>query len=370
MPRPLVPLLTTVLVALALAPLTGPAAAQTPPAPTATGSIGVAPGTIDPADPRTRAYFVRTVEPGRSFSDTVRVTNNSTVPVSLAVDAVDGVTAQATGSVFADRGVAATRAGSWLSLGIRSLELAPGKAADVPFTVSVPVGARPGDHLAGVSVFNNAETSQQSGSLTVTTQTRSVVGVLVQVPGAAQRELAISGASLSLLDGLNVPAVTVAVQSPGGLLVKPRILVRLRSSTYDRTVERDLDTVLPESSIGLPERWPETLPAGRYALHIELSAPEMRTVIWDSEQTLGEQLAAAPAGSTGATAAREDRLPLWAVAGLGALGFALLLGLYRLLLLLWKRRKREDDSHLGDTPGDPSEPGPTHDAALAPGSSG
>src|ERR1700749_1942775 len=66
-------------------------------------NFSVRPGHFDPADPVQRAYFKHAAPPGQSFSDDVVVTNAASVPVTLRVYPVDGLTGQTSGAVYANR---------------------------------------------------------------------------------------------------------------------------------------------------------------------------------------------------------------------------------------------------------------------------
>src|SRR5262249_37477636 len=71
----------------------------------APASFSVRPGHYDAADPASRAYFKRVVARGGTFSDTVVLANSGHDPLTLLVNAVDGLTGQTSGSVYANRDV-------------------------------------------------------------------------------------------------------------------------------------------------------------------------------------------------------------------------------------------------------------------------
>ena len=128
-----------------------PAAAQA----AGTFTFTVRPGHYDPADPATRAYFKRQVAPGQSFADDVVVTNGGSAPLILRVDPVDGLTGQTSGAVYANRGRRRRKAGAWIRMSVSRIVVPPRSEATVHFAVDLPVGAAPGDHLAGIA-FQNA----------------------------------------------------------------------------------------------------------------------------------------------------------------------------------------------------------------------
>jgi hypothetical protein len=147
--------------ALALAVL----ASATTPAVAEEGGIAWSVQTADNANGSGRANFAYDVEAGGVVSDSMVVVNTGTEPLSLAVYAADAFTA-ASGEidVLAD-GTPSRAAGTWIAVTPESLELAPGETADVPFTITVPADARPGDHSAGV--VTSLTTRDASSTLSV-----------------------------------------------------------------------------------------------------------------------------------------------------------------------------------------------------------
>jgi hypothetical protein len=114
------------------------------------GGIAWSVQTADNTHGSGRANFAYAVDPGAVISDTMIVVNTGTEPLPLTVYAADAFTA-ASGEidVLAD-GTPSADAGTWVSVAQTAVELAPGQSADVPFTITVPADARPGDHSAGI----------------------------------------------------------------------------------------------------------------------------------------------------------------------------------------------------------------------------
>jgi len=234
------------------------------PAWAATGGFGAAPAHPNPDDPATRAYFKPVLAPGTTYTDDVLVTSSSSGPLNLLVSPVDGLTGQTSGAVYANRDVPVRKAGAWVTPAISALSLAPGAQTLVPFTVAVPANATPGDHLAGIAV-EDANPQSASGQFAVTEVFRTVVGVDIVVPGPAQSDLHLSGLGLRALPGAGVASLTIHIGDHGRKLVKPLVAVSLRGpGGYRRTIDRQLDTILPGDTIAYPFLWPDSLRAGTY----------------------------------------------------------------------------------------------------------
>ena len=232
---------------------------------TTSGGFGAAPAHPNPDDPATRAYFKATLAPGQSYSDEVLVTSSSDAGVSLLISPVDGLTGQTSGAVYANREAPVTKAGTWVTPSISALSLAPGSQALVPFVVTVPAGATPGDHLAGIAVENANPQESSGGQFAVTEVFRTVIGIEVTVPGAAEAQVHLGKLALKALPGTQVATLTIVLGDSGRKLVKPRLAVSLQGpSGYRRKMNRQLDTVLPGDAIHYPFIWPDSLASGTY----------------------------------------------------------------------------------------------------------
>jgi hypothetical protein len=235
------------------------------------GGISLRPGHVDPNDLATRAFFKPTMERGSNYSDFVAVTNTSDSPLDLIASAVDGLTGVTSGAVYANRQDPVRKAGAWVQMATPQFTIAPHAERDIAFTVRVPPDAPPGDHLAGLA-FENAHPQTSTGSFAVTEVIRSVMGVQVQVPGAAVFHVHVDGVEIQTAPGLGTASVVVTLGNDGLRLGKPSLTVTLDGPrAYHRSVTRQLDTILPGDTIPFPLAWPDTLPVGDYTVTAELS---------------------------------------------------------------------------------------------------
>jgi hypothetical protein len=192
----------------------------------------------------------------------------TTQPVTLQV--VDVGTA-ATGGL--DYGSGPPRAvGRWVTLGRRSLALAPSAVAAVPFAVRVPVAVHPGDHVAGLVAYDPGELARERraagkrGGLRLAFRSRLAIAVVVRVPGQRRPRLAFRGA------GVNVSPsgvrIELGLRNTGNTLISP--------TKGDVTVSQDgqplftsavdLDTFAPDSQIRFAIPLPGTPTQGTYHL--------------------------------------------------------------------------------------------------------
>jgi hypothetical protein len=314
------------------------------------GGVSAGPLHWDPSNPATRSYYIPTVPPGGTFTDQIRVQNPNDDAVDLYVNAVDGITAIPSGAVYANRTDPVARWGAWLETGISSMTMGAHQDSLVSFTVRVPADATPGDHLAGVA-FENAHPTPGSGSISITSIVRTVVGVLVKVPGPAAFHLTISAATIQPLSNANLSSVVVTLTDDGRLLGKPRLTINLRGPNgYSRTVTHQFDTILPGDTIQLPFPWPDNLAPGTYRITITATAAEMAgTVSYTGTADLNAALTGVPPAPDTARPAGPtppiiiSTLPAWAVLmtiGTGILVVVLLVAVVLLIGVARRRRAR------------------------------
>lgn len=98
-----------------------------------------------------RPNYSYAVEPGGSLDDALVVTNHDEGELALRVYAADGFTTTSGQLDLRPAEEEPTGVGAWVTLGRSELLLlAPGESAEVPFTLTVPDNATPGDHTGGI----------------------------------------------------------------------------------------------------------------------------------------------------------------------------------------------------------------------------
>lgn len=96
-----------------------------------------------------RDNYSYALDPGGRLDDGLVVVNNGTTPLDLAVYAADAFTTT-NGLDLRTRDQKPTGVGAWVHPGTSHVTVQPGQSTDVPFTVSVPADATPGDHVGGI----------------------------------------------------------------------------------------------------------------------------------------------------------------------------------------------------------------------------
>ena len=231
------------------------------------GAFSARPSPKAPQDQR-GTFFRLHVEKGTDRRQSVVIENLSEETKHLLLNAVDGLTGTTSGSVYANRDDPKTKAGSWIDLPVKSIDLPAGKTMRVPFSLTVPKDARNGDHLAGIAI-QDAHRTHSKSRLSITQIIRVVVGVQIIVDGPKEKALTLGKVEMKALPGTKVPSVVVHLENTGTELCTPLLEVNLTSPDgKQQLVSRQLDTVLPASAIDFPMPWPKALEAGSYEVGV------------------------------------------------------------------------------------------------------
>ncbi|MET7993848.1 DUF916 domain-containing protein [Amycolatopsis sp. NPDC005232] len=145
--------LAAVLLAAGFAATTAlPAAAQDT-ASQDTASQDTAPWAVSTADNEfgaDRVNYSYTAQAGEQVHDGLKVVNNGTAPLELAVYTADAFTRPDGQVDLLARDKKSVGVGAWVRAASDHVKLGPGESADVPFTVAVPAATLAGDFLGGI----------------------------------------------------------------------------------------------------------------------------------------------------------------------------------------------------------------------------
>lgn len=279
------------------------------------GGFGARPAHFNAANPATRAYFIRSVPRGGSFTDQVIVSNTASQPVTLRVYPVDGLTGATSGVVYGNRGDQLNGAGQWVTPAVGQVTVAGSSQQTVAFTVRVPGNATSGQHLAGLAL-QDIHSGKSSGRFSVTEVLRTVVGIEIGVPGPRHSRVALQSFSIAPIQGTTYPSVVVGLTNSGTMLCKPTLAVTLKGPGGEQNATRKLDTVLPGDSIPYPFVWPHSLASGSYVAAITATGCGPRVTLHGTA-SLGTQLvkSSVPAGAVRPSA--SSTVPWWPIALVG-----------------------------------------------------
>ncbi|MGI8329541.1 WxL protein peptidoglycan domain-containing protein [Actinomadura scrupuli] len=96
-----------------------------------------------------RQNYSYTLNPGGRLKDGLVVVNHGTTPLHLAVYAADGFTKEGRLDLVT-KDVQSTRVGAWVRTDRPDVTVRPGESVEVPFTVTLPGDAAPGEYMGGI----------------------------------------------------------------------------------------------------------------------------------------------------------------------------------------------------------------------------
>lgn len=289
---------------------------------------------LKPVSPARLGYFVLAGKPGATLRGKIQVINVGTRAGRTSLYAVDATTGQTSGAVYRSRQEPRRGVGGWIKLSTGTIELGPGQSRVVPFSVRVPSGASPGQHLGGIVAQRSTSTSTSTpagngkrGTFKVRVQALSVIAVQVNLPGPRRVKMALSGIKAG--DQPGHQSLLLGIGNPGNVLLKGSGSLKVVNHS-GRLVQQsqsfNLDTFVPETHIDFPVYVQgKALPPGRYRGTIAVNyrgRSLTRTFPFtiskaDTKQVFGAQAAHIdPASSSGGGGA------LYALAGVSVLSLA------------------------------------------------
>jgi hypothetical protein len=254
-------------------------------------SFGIKPAKADESNSKLPNYFTHTLAPGALMVDEALIMNSGDVPVTLKLYAADGTTAINGGTSFANDGEGKNGVARWLSLSVVGLLLGPGEQRVVPFTVSVPSDASPGQHVGGLvveAVPDSAGAASGSGQagFVVNVVRRAGVAVLIDVPGPHAAGLEITGVCFRQQDEEQGATFEVAVRNTGNVFVRGQgsLVIRDREGTELASLSMNMDTVLAGDATHFQVTHPVHLTDGSYLLSAVLEYAEGKSAVLEGAE--------------------------------------------------------------------------------------
>ena len=154
------------------------------------GSIGIAPANPKVGNLRSRSIFIHTLKGGETVEDGVRVFNYTKEPRTVKIDAVDSVAAVDGSFSCKQNSENKTDVGQWIRLSRNEVVVQPGENETVPFTITAPKDAGPGEHGACITAQDTKNTgSKKEGGIAL--GFRNAIRVAITVPGKIVKQLTI-----------------------------------------------------------------------------------------------------------------------------------------------------------------------------------
>ncbi|MBQ1051186.1 hypothetical protein KBX50_22275 [Micromonospora sp. C51] len=231
-----------VLVAMSAMVLPAPVAASAEPT-DATVTWAVQPA--DARGPDGRRWIEHTLDPGTVLTEHLAVRNFGDAPVVFALQAADGYLTDKGRFNMLTSGQESVDGGTWITLP-ETVTVGAKQTTVVPFTITVPPDATPGDHPAGV-----AATVTSTGG-TVAVQSRVGFRVMLRASGTVTATVAVEDLSVRYERSWNPFApgdvhLTFTAQNSGNVAVTGDGVVRVGElfGLAGRSVSTEVPELLP-----------------------------------------------------------------------------------------------------------------------------
>ena len=235
------------------------------PATAAPATFGVRPATAQAPD--TRSAFTYSATPGAVVRDHVAVSNVADDPVTLRVYASDAFNTPDGGFDLLAAGREPVDVGKWSVLDRGEVLVAPRSTVIVPFTLSVPANATPGDHTGGIVASLTTEAAGADGQR-VAVEQRVGARVYLRVSGDLRPALSIEDLTASYdgsFFGRGDTEVTYVVRNTGNVRLGGKQEVTVETpwgSGVDAPGLTDLPELLPGNTHRVTTTVAGVLPAG------------------------------------------------------------------------------------------------------------
>ncbi|WP_443073167.1 WxL protein peptidoglycan domain-containing protein [Streptomyces sp. NBC_01451] len=212
-----------------------------------------------------RPYFYLSADPGTTVEDKVTVANKTGKPLTFRLYAADAYNTVRDGG-FAVRTLAEKQrgVGAWARPAKSRVTVPPHRSVTVPFTLRVPEGAEPGDHV-GALVALDERIDAGDGSLALGVQRAVGARIYLRVNGPAVSAIAVEKVRIShhqpLVPGLGDSTATISytLHNTGNVTLDPRVEVRAQGLFGRTLLARDLSglpsELLPGQRVRLTEPW-------------------------------------------------------------------------------------------------------------------
>lgn len=229
-------------------------------------TFGIRPATAKGPDDRPRLNY--TTAPGSVIKDFIAVSNISNIPLTLRVYAADAFNTSDGGYDLLAFGHPSTDVGAWAVPAMNSVAVAGRSTAIVPFTLSVPANASPGDHSAGIVASLTSEQVDAKGAR-ILVDKRVGTRIYLRVPGDLRPALKIEGLSSTFHQTLNPvghgrTTVTYTVHNTGNLRLQGLQRLEVRTpwgSTAEGPRLPDIPQLLPGGAVSVTSEVVGVLPA-------------------------------------------------------------------------------------------------------------
>ncbi|MFD5323079.1 WxL protein peptidoglycan domain-containing protein [Streptomyces sp. NPDC127092] len=213
-----------------------------------------------------RPYFYLSADPGTTVTDEVTVANKTAAPLTFLLYGADAYNTERDGGfAVRTRQEKQTGAGAWIRPARDRVTVPARSAVTVPYTLTVPADAEPGDHPGAVVALDERIAKGAGGSVALGVQRAVGARVYLRVGGPTVPALSVEDVTLSqdrpLVPGTRTSSAVVSytLHNRGNVTLSPKVALTARGLFGRTLLSRDLDRLpaelLPRQKIRLTARW-------------------------------------------------------------------------------------------------------------------
>ena len=208
-------------------------------------------------------HFAMELAPGAATAQTAIVSNRSGKRVTFKVYPADALTTDQGGFALRSRDEARVGVGLWAELPFDTVTISAGAQKEVPFRLTVPAAATPGDYAGGIILEappregTPGEVGEQT-AVQLNVVERVGVRVYLKVSGTARADLSV-GPLRSATDEDGVLAFTLPITNTGNVNLKPVVTATVRAKVGGGTdlTFRQVESLLPGQTATVRATWPD-----------------------------------------------------------------------------------------------------------------
>ena len=218
-----------------------------------------------------RTSYAYSVNPGGTLTDALVISNNGKTALDLGFYAADGYTTDSGQFDLIAGGEKSVGVGLWITGSRDRVTVKPGKSVKVPFTLTVPANASPGDYAGGL-VTSLLQPDDEAG---INVDRRLGIRIALRISGDLVPKVAIEDAQVNWNGGLNPLAagdatMSYTIHNTGNAVVTAKQSAALTGPFGWFPASADAIEEAPQLLPG--ERWKVTVPFRGVAGAFSLSA--------------------------------------------------------------------------------------------------
>ena len=197
------------------------------------GSIGGRPATPLKDNERSTSIFTYKTDAGTVLSDAIEVFNNSDTKKVISVYATDSQIASGGSFACAQKADTPKMVGKWIVLSRQTVTLEPGSKSKIPFTVTVPKDAAPGEQNGCIAIQDTTQApAKQSNGISI--NTRSAIRAAIMVQGDIKKQLAFTALSVRP-SADNALLASTSLQNTGNVSLDTKLGITLNAFGFIAT---------------------------------------------------------------------------------------------------------------------------------------